>query len=98
MKYNSVTRLWAFAVITALFIGFQAVRANRLEDRVIAFEHACIPTDTGGGVTQCLQPPVSASLAVRACFRNAGPYMGRTQEDTFHLLAQCFDDYMERDE
>jgi len=32
-------------------------------------------------------------LAVRACFLNAGPYIGKNLEDTFHLMRQCVDDY-----
>lgn len=57
------------------------------------FVESCTPLDTGGGVTQCANPTTFDS-AIVACFDNAGPYVGRNIEDTFHLMSQCVDDFM----
>jgi hypothetical protein len=57
-------------------------------------QHACIPTDTGGGVWQCAQP-TRQDTALRACLLNDA-YVGVTQENTRHLLVQCMDDYLAR--
>jgi hypothetical protein len=34
-------------------------------------------------------------VAFRACLRNPEAYIGANQEDTFRLMAQCADDYMD---
>lgn len=55
--------------------------------------HACMPIDTGGGVTQCANP-TTFDLAIVACFDNDS-YVGANIEDTFHLMRQCVRDYLD---
>lgn len=66
---------------------------RQLMDRVTILEHACVPDDTGGGVTQCANP-TPQDTGVRACMLNDS-YIGKTQEDTRHMFVQCLDDYID---
>jgi hypothetical protein len=78
--------LWVAVLISAFSI-------SNMKHEIRKLNHACIPTDTGGGVTQCLQPSV-IDTALRACYRNDS-YIGKTQEDTRHLFVQCMSDYLD---
>lgn len=37
-------------------LGAGIAKVHDLDNRIIKLEHACIPTNTGGGVWQCRQP------------------------------------------
>lgn len=98
---NHGRRMFALGIIVgALVVGvFHAggttnaqAGTRTLEARVAILEHACVPINTGGGVTQC-NNPTTRELAYMACLRN-NAYIGATQEDTRHLFVQCVDDYM----
>jgi hypothetical protein len=65
-----------------------------LQGAATQFGEACVPKDTGGGVTQCANPTMFDS-AIVACFDNIEAYRGANIEDTFHLLHQCVFDWVE---
>lgn len=99
-------RHWPILLAFAIGIGLashvapgrassQAWHPTFLKPSTQVLGRSCVPLDTGGGVTQCAQPTTTDS-AILACFSNAGAYIGRTPEATFHLMRQCVDDYMTR--
>lgn len=64
--FRSALEFWLIILITTLttcglFVLGYAVRHqtqvnNRQQVQITQLNHACIPTETGGGVTQCIQP------------------------------------------
>lgn len=45
-----------FGVLAMQLVDWAVV--SSLQHRITKLEHACVPVDTGGGVTQCAQPRV----------------------------------------
>jgi hypothetical protein len=97
------------AVISALgaflIAGCAEYDLHAAQGRLTTLEHACIPADTGGGVTQCLQPPATIPgralrpvtilrqqlQAVTHCVDNPA-YAGVTRDDDRQLFEQCLAD------
>jgi hypothetical protein len=50
--------LCVFALTAGVALYLQSNRVGDLQSQVTKLNHACIPTNTGGGVTQCLQASV----------------------------------------
>lgn len=84
-------RFLTFGVVCLLVatIIVSAVKDRSYEKQINRLNYACMPVDTGGGVTQCLQPSVK-DTTLRSCLLNNNN-IGVTQEDTRHLLVKCLD-------
>lgn len=57
---DTFLKLCLALAIAGAVIGYVNLRNENdsLRAQIIKLNHACIPTDTGGGVMQCLQPNV----------------------------------------
>lgn len=69
--------IWVVAVVAVAAFAIGRVSATPTQSQRL--DRACIPTDTGGGVTQCLQPTVF-DTNLEACIQSLLPYS---------QLAQC---------
>src|SRR5436305_1840892 len=74
-----------------LVLGRELKSAQTLRARVSVLEHACIPVDTGGGVTQCRQPQ-GLTVALKACLTNPAYYADGYDAA---MVRQCISDYQE---